>query len=100
MLVNEENNMLLDVICQHKSDGSLIPLKIRVKDEDGESQVFMIKAYKEIMHPGEYILPGGMPTASHLWQFECKISVFHVERKIRLFFNAYTNVWKMSFLGG
>ena len=26
----------LDVICQHKKDGTIIPLKIRLQDEDGE----------------------------------------------------------------
>ena len=30
----------LDVICQHKKDGSIIPLKIRLQDEEGVSVVF------------------------------------------------------------
>ena len=28
----------LDVICQFKKDGTIIPLKIRLQDEDGEYQ--------------------------------------------------------------
>lgn len=27
-----------DVICQHKKDGTIIPLKLRIEDEDGELQ--------------------------------------------------------------
>lgn len=28
-------NQFADVICQHKADGTIIPLRIRIKDEDG-----------------------------------------------------------------
>lgn len=30
----------LDVICQFKKDGTIIPLKIRLQDEDGEYQSY------------------------------------------------------------
>lgn len=33
-------NQFVDVICQHKTDGTIIPLRIRVKDEDGIYQEF------------------------------------------------------------
>ena len=36
----------IDVICQHKQDGNIIPLKIRLQDEDGEYQAFVVKSYR------------------------------------------------------
>ena len=37
----------LDVICQFKKDGTIIPLKIRLQDEDGEYQSYMVKSYRQ-----------------------------------------------------
>ena len=31
----------IDTICQHSKDGEIIPLKIRLTDEDGECQEYM-----------------------------------------------------------
>ena len=41
----------VDVICQHSSDGNIMPLKIRFEDEDGQWQTYIIKEYKDIAHP-------------------------------------------------
>ena len=45
----------LDVICQFKKDGTIIPLKIRLQDEDGEYQSYMVKSYRQ-SRVIEYIL--------------------------------------------
>ena len=45
----QEKYTLADVICQHKTDGTIIPLKIRITDEDGEYQVYNIKSYKDVL---------------------------------------------------
>ena len=37
----------VDVICQHSRDGSLIPIRVRVVDEEGEFQSYTIKGYKD-----------------------------------------------------
>ncbi len=41
MVVNK-----VDVICEHKSDGSVIPLRFQIVDEDGVYQRFTVKGYK------------------------------------------------------
>ena len=78
MGVIQEKYTLADVICQHKTDGSIIPLKIRITDEDGEYQVYNIKSYKDVSNRTAYTMPNGtsVAPANHLWKFECKISVF------------------------
>ena len=35
-----------DVICQHTIDARIIPLKIRIQDEDGEMQTYSVKGYR------------------------------------------------------
>lgn len=89
----------VDVICQHGHDGTLIPLKVRVRDDDGGFQVFVIKAYREVSHPGGHIMPNGIPSTTHTWQFECKIQILDMEKRIKLFYNAYDNFWKLDFAG-
>lgn len=64
MGVIQEKYTLADVICQHKIDGSIIPLKIRITDEDGEYQVYNIKILQRCIEshsiylcPTEHRLP-------------------------------------------
>lgn len=51
-----KNYTLADVICQHKTDGTIIPLKIRIAGEDGEYQIFKIKSYKVLSDHKEHTL--------------------------------------------
>ena len=99
MGVIQEKYTLADVICQHKTDGSIIPLKIRITDEDGEYQVYNIKSYKDVSNRTAYTMPNGtsVAPANHLWKFECKISVFNTLKRIQLFYNANENSWKVFY---
>ena len=100
MGVIQEKYTLADVICQHKIDGSIIPLKIRITDEDGEYQVYNIKSYKDVSNRTAYTMPNGtsVTPANHLWKFECKISVFNTLKRIQLFYNAKIKKEKKSIL--
>ena len=97
MGVIQEKYTLADVICQHKTDGSIIPLKIRITDEDGEYQVYNIKSYKDVSNRTAYTMPNGtsVAPANHLWKFECKICAFNTLKQIQLFYNANENSWKV-----
>ena len=99
MGVIQEKYTLADVICQHKTDGTIIPLKIRITDEDGEYQVYNIKSYKDVSNRTAYTMPNGtsVTPANHLWKFECKISVFNTLKRIQLFYNANENSWKVFY---
>lgn len=90
------NEQLADVICQHKKDGSIIPMKLRLQDDDGEYQTYMIKAYKDITPNKQYDLPSGVGATNHIWQFECIISVFNTQKTIRLFYNKLDNKWRFQ----
>lgn len=86
-----------DVICQHSIDGAIIPIKIRLLDDDGEYQTYAIKSYKNISHTGTYDTPDGIPSTSHTWKFDCRIAVFGREKTIHLFYNAFDNYWRITF---
>lgn len=86
----------VDVICQHSSDGNIMPLKIRFEDEDGQWQTYIIKEYKDISHQGTRTLPDGMFITDNTIAFECKIKVFDSFKRIRLYYFSQGMKWIMT----
>lgn len=86
----------VDVICQHKADGTVIPLRLRVRDEDGVYQVYQIKAYREVSNYGTYLMPNESVVTSTVRKFECKITVFRIEKMVVLYYNSYDNIWRLQ----
>ena len=89
-----KSEQTVDVICQHKQDGTIIPIKIRLKDEDEAYQEFVVKAYEVLSRPDQYKLPSQIMVAGHRWEFECKIVVLERERRIKLLYNACEGRWR------
>ena len=91
-------NKNIDMICQHKADGTIIPMKIRMLDDDGAYQEYKIRAYKDLSYKGKFFeMPDvGMVHSSGIYPFECKIESFGRERVLRLFYNSYDHTWKLS----
>ena len=86
----------VDVICQHSRDGSLIPLRVRVKDDQGEYQTYRILEYKDMSHRGTRENPDGVFVTNNTFVFECAIMVFGRRRIIRLYYEPNNTVWKMT----
>lgn len=91
-----QKNTFVDVICQYTTDGNIIPLRIRVQDEDGMFQTFAVKSYKELSKPHQSLSPYGTKVHSPNWYFECKVLVFDQLRILRLFFNPTDCLWKIT----
>lgn len=91
--ITEEENYI-DVICQHTSDGHIIPMRLRFCDEDGQYQTYNVKAYKDIT-TFSYVMPNGVECNGHIWRFLCKIQVFDKIRTVKLMYNARENFWKL-----
>ncbi len=87
-------NQFVDVICQYTKDGKIIPLRVRLQDEDGLYQTFTIKKYKELSHAGEYKTPYGTTSHTSNWNFLCQVQVLNRLLTIELFFNGRDNLWK------
>ncbi len=86
----------VDVICQHQRDGSVMPLKVRVLDEDGEYQTYTIKDYRDQSHMGTRELPDGVYVTDRTFVFECHVSVFGRPKMIRLYYEPSGTIWKMT----
>lgn len=63
-----------DVICQICKDSSIVPLKIRVTDDDGEYQEYKILAFKQISNG----------FGVNIKSYKCKIKVFDMIKIITL----------------
>ena len=86
----------IDVICNFTKEGEIIPLRIRVIDEDGMPQVFTIKEYKDCSHHGARTMPDGVYVDDRTLIFECRIVVFDRLRMIRLYLEPDQLIWRMS----
>ncbi len=85
------------MICQHSADGKLIPIRIRVKDEDGGIQTLSIKGYRELSHDVGYKFPNGFEITDSDFAFECKIEVFGMKKTIVLFYRPQCDtVWRIA----
>ena len=86
----------IEVICQHKTDGTILPIKIRCDDEDGEYHVYRILSFRELA-PGEssVTLPSTINATKVLRRFYCKIHVFGKEKCISLLYNTFTGRWDL-----
>lgn len=86
----------VDIICQHKTDGSILPIKIRFADDDGEYQTYRISGWRECS-PGEasYTLPSTVPATRVLRRFDCRIQVFGREKNITLLYNTGSGRWEL-----
>ncbi len=80
----------LDVICQHKPDGSIVPLKLRLRDADGEYQAYMVKSYRCCGLTDEI----KNPTYSRV-MFECKINSFGRGRIIKVSYSYTDGIWRL-----
>ena len=80
----------LDVICQHKMDGNIIPIKIRLQDEDGEYQAYTVKGYR-CTSLSKTVDPRRYPILT----FECKITSFGRERIIGISYNFADGLWRV-----
>ena len=85
----------IDVICQHTKEGILIPIKLRVQDEEGEFQTYTVKAYKDLSAKGRYALPNGVIATNSIHPFACKISVFGTLRVVTVYYNRNDGIWRL-----
>lgn len=86
----------IDVICQHSTDGTIIPLRVRLSDENGERQTLNIEGYRDLSHQGTRAMPDGVYVTNNTLVFECKIIVHNQTRKINLYYEPSSLIWKMT----
>ena len=78
----KEELSAVDVICQHSRDGAMLPIKIRIVDEDGEYQTYKVKTFRDLSHQGTREMPDGVFVTNRTLVYECDIIAFGRKRTI------------------
>ncbi|MCR5718933.1 MAG: hypothetical protein K6F84_00050 [Lachnospiraceae bacterium] len=86
----------VDVICQHKADGDIIPIKFRFMNEDKEYETYKICGYRRLSGPGTYTTPDGLLVSGTTFIFECLVIVLDNKRKVRLYFERNNCKWRLG----
>jgi hypothetical protein len=94
--VCREADEKLDVICEHKSDGDIIPLRIRIRNEDGEYHVFSIREYRDLSHRGTYTTGDGVFVTNNTLVYECHIEVFGTQKTVKLYYEPHRSLWRYT----
>ena len=92
MLINN-----VDVICEHKSDGTIIPMRFQIVDEDGAYQRFTIKGYRENEIEGAYTTKDCVYVTKETKMYECKIDVLGYKKFVRRYCCTRNMQWKLGF---
>ena len=87
----------VDVSSVHYKDGQVVPLRIRVEDEDGEEHTYSIKDYKDLSGRGAYTTSDGIYVTDRILHFECRIVVLGQIRRLRLYYHRNTEIWTIRF---
>lgn len=88
----------IDMICQHKADGTIIPIKFRMVDDDGLYQEYEIKGYKDLSFKGKLINleDAGLVHSSVIVPFECRIESFGRDMVINIYYNSDERIWVLN----
>ena len=86
----------VDVIAQFKPDGTIIPMRFRIINEDGEYEQYTIKGYKQVFRRDVYTTPDGLTVCSQDKVFECKVVVLGNIRTVRLYFSKDDIKWRLA----
>ncbi len=86
----------VDVICEHKSDGTVIPMRIWLMNDDGVYESYTIKEYRQIMRKDCYTTPDGLTVCSRDMVFECRVLILDLYRTVRLYFNLNNCSWRLA----
>ncbi len=86
----------VDVICQQNRDGTMIPMRVRLTDEEGATQTYTIKEFRDLSHQGTREMPDGMYVTDMTFVYECQVLAFGRYKMIRLYYEPSGTVWKMT----
>ena len=91
------NSKDTEVICHFRIDGSIAPIKVKVVDEDGFTQVFAIKRYKlpKQTLQSQFSYQGRLSNDTVYMDYDCFINVFGTNKLIRLRYFVSEHKWKI-----
>ncbi len=89
-------NRTIDMLCFIRSDGTMVPVRFRMADDDGLMQEYKVKSYKDLSDRGSFEMPNGVVATSSIFPFTCKIDCFGCEKELMLYYNCFDHVWTIA----
>ena len=74
----------VDVILQHNTDGTIIPMRLRFTNNDGERVEYTIRGYKDLSGQETRTMPDGVFVTSNDLVYQCRLIVNNQQRYIYL----------------
>ena len=62
----------------------MIPMRVRLTDEEGATQTYTIKEFRDLSHQGTREMPDGMYVTDMTFVYECQVLAFGRFKMIRL----------------
>ncbi|MCR5415832.1 MAG: hypothetical protein K6E79_03420 [Pseudobutyrivibrio sp.] len=93
----DEQLIEADVICEHKTDSSIIPIRFRIVNNQGENQIFNVKKYRQAPKLGTYKTKDGVFVSNQTEVFECQVEILGIKKMVRLYYEPEKD--KRWFLG-
>lgn len=79
-----------------KADKSIIPLRFRIMDEDGEYQQYTVKGYKPILLSETKTTLDGIYVTSSAQIFECRVIINNKVNTVRLYYLPDKQEWLLA----
>lgn len=88
----------IDVICEHKKDATIVPIKFQLTNDDGDQASYRIRAFKPVPNNhGCHTTMDGVYVIESTQIFECKVVIFGKEQLVRLYYEPSSgSTWKLS----
>ncbi len=86
----------VDVILQHNTNGTIIPLRLRFTNNDGERTEYTIRGYKDLSGQATRTMADGVYVTSSDLVYYCKLVVNNQQRYIYLHRNPNGSSWFMT----
>ena len=86
----------VDVILQHNTDGTIIPIRLRFTNNDGERVDYTIKGYKDLSGQETRTMPDRVYVTSNDLVYQCKLIVNNQQRLIYLHRDPSGKSWFMT----
>jgi hypothetical protein len=87
----------VDVICEHKSDGGIIPLRLRFMNDEGVYETYTINGYRESDKKGTHTNADGIFIGNSTYVFECRIICLNMKRTVRLYYDPKVDPkWRLA----
>ena len=86
----------IDVICEMKNSGAIVPLRLRFADDDGAIHEYTIKGYKVLNNAELFHLPDSGYQRSNYVVILVKVIDFGRFLEIMLYYDKSKSRWWMS----